>query len=70
MKSYHCPRCNQDIHYYAEDVPRTIDCPRCGLTLIVREQEEDCPVCHGKGATIDHHDPCSECDGVGKIRTL
>lgn len=29
--------------------------------------EEDCSVCHGQGATTDHHDPCTECDGTGKV---
>lgn len=28
-------------------------------------EKELCPVCHGKGATTDHHDPCSECGGSG-----
>ena len=29
--------------------------------------EEDCPICHGAGATTDHHDPCTECGGSGKV---
>lgn len=29
--------------------------------------EEDCPICHGLGYVIHHHDPCTECDGSGKI---
>ena len=29
--------------------------------------EELCPVCHGKGSTTDHHDPCTECGGNGKV---
>ncbi len=29
--------------------------------------EEDCSICHGKGYTIHHHDPCTECDGSGKV---
>ena len=32
-----------------------------------KEREEDCPVCHGAGATTDHHDPCTECGGSGKV---
>jgi len=31
------------------------------------KHKKDCPVCHGKGATTDHHDPCSECGGSGKV---
>lgn len=30
-------------------------------------KEENCPVCHGKGATTEHDDPCSECGGGGKV---
>lgn len=30
-------------------------------------KKEDCPVCHGAGATTDHHDPCTECGGSGKV---
>lgn len=29
--------------------------------------QEDCPVCHGAGATTDHHDPCTECGGTGEV---
>jgi len=29
--------------------------------------EEPCPICHGAGATTDHHDPCTECDGSGNV---
>lgn len=27
--------------------------------------KEKCTVCHGKGFTTDHHDPCTECGGSG-----
>jgi len=33
----------------------------------IEELEEDCPICHGAGASTDHHDPCSECGGSGKV---
>ena len=29
---------------------------------------EECEICHGKGSTIDHHDPCSNCGGDGFIK--
>ena len=29
------------------------------------EEREECSVCHGRGFTTDHHDPCSECGGSG-----
>lgn len=32
-----------------------------------KKEKEDCPVCHGAGATTDHHDPCTECGGSGKV---
>ena len=68
MKRAYCVLCKQEIHFYQDNSPETVDCPRCGATdLIVREEEEDCPVCHGAGATTDHHDPCSECGGSGKV---
>lgn len=46
-------------------------CNECGMNINdaisnLRNQE-DCPICHGKGSTTDHHDPCSECGGSGKV---
>jgi len=35
--------------------------------IIPEKAKEDCPVCHGTGATTDHHDPCTECGGSGRI---
>ncbi len=37
MKIAHCPRYNQEIHFYTDAASETIDCPRCGLALIVEE---------------------------------
>jgi len=30
------------------------------MTKKRKKGEEECPVCHGAGATTDHHDPCTE----------
>ena len=71
MKIAHCARCKQEVPFYTNEAPELTDCPRCGLTrLIVKEVEEDCPVCHGKESTIDHHDPCSEYGGSGKDKGM
>lgn len=35
--------------------------------LIDDVEKEPCPVCHGAGATTDHHDPCTECGGSGRV---
>ncbi len=29
------------------------------------QKAEPCEICHGKGSTTDHHDPCTECGGKG-----
>lgn len=43
-------------------------CTREGMKHILSiEEKENCPVCHGEGATTDHHDPCSNCSGIGRI---
>ena len=34
---------------------------------IIMEEKEECEICHGKGYTTDHHDPCSNCGGKGYI---
>lgn len=50
--------------------PRT--CRTCGGSGAVRMQQgffsvqQTCPTCHGTGQEIT--DPCSDCDGVGRIR--
>jgi len=31
----------------------------------VVQKVEECEICHGVGATTDHHDPCTECGGSG-----
>jgi len=31
----------------------------------VVQKVEECSICHGKGSTTDHHDPCTECGGSG-----
>lgn len=31
------------------------------------DNEEDCPICQGLGYVIHHHEPCTECDGSGKV---
>ena len=31
----------------------------------LNKEKEECSVCHGAGATTDHHDPCDECGGSG-----
>ena len=33
----------------------------------VIQKVEECSICHGKGSTTDHHDPCSNCGGKGYI---
>ena len=46
-------------------------CNECEMSIndAIRQvgQMEDCPVCHGQGATTDHHDPRTECGGSGKV---
>jgi len=37
------------------------------LREYLKEKEEECSICHGKGSTTDHHDPCSNCGGSGKV---
>ena len=56
-----CQKCGAVISYYVGE-PEI--CPECGELML---KEEDCPVCHGAGATTDHHDPCTECGGSGKV---
>lgn len=31
------------------------------------EEKEECSICHGQGSTTDHHDPCTECGGSGRV---
>ncbi len=31
------------------------------------QKVEECSICHGEGATTDHHDPCTNCGGKGYI---
>ena len=33
----------------------------------LNKEKEECSICHGEGATTDHHDPCSNCGGEGYI---
>lgn len=35
--------------------------------VVEESYEEDCPICHGLGYVIHHHDPCTECDGIGRV---
>ena len=58
-----CLQCGAVIKHY---IAGSVSCPKCG-SIMSDEDVEDCPVCHGQGATTDHHDPCTECGGSGKV---
>ena len=54
--------------YIGESTKREIEYAKAkGKLVCYLENEENCPVCHGQGATTDHHDPCTECGGSGKV---
>ncbi len=68
MKKAYCARCKQEVHFYQKNPPELINCPRCGATnLVVEEEKEECEICHGQGSTTDHHDSCNNCGGKGYI---
>jgi len=64
-----CPQCDSELHfkeligggYHYYCMEKNCDYQKW------EEAKEDCPVCHGAGATTDHHDPCTECGGSGKV---
>ena len=53
------------------DDKNVVICNECGMSISDAISKlwnmEDCSICHGKGSTTDHHDPCSECGGTGKV---
>lgn len=42
-----------------------------GLTIRTMKKNinkgEPCPICHGQGVVMDSDDPCTGCDGTGKV---
>jgi len=60
--------CDEKTQFYFGQWRETaIPCDFSWWFKKAKTQEEDCPVCHGQGATTDHHDPCTECGGTGKV---
>ena len=48
----------------------SVFCNECDISItdaIERLKKEDCSICNGLGYVIHHHDPCTECDGRGKV---
>ena len=61
-----CPKCSGSGRDARQEIlsGQIVYCPVCDGTG-KKMKEEECAICHGKGSTTDHHDPCSECGGSG-----
>jgi len=57
----------QDLQHVWKAVNEAVEQVKKLDVAIEKLRVEDCPICHGAGATTDHHDPCTECGGSGKV---